>query len=67
MLVGQTTPLDLPHEVATVAETVTVTGTSPVVDTTSANVTVNLSEQLLQARPAAATSGRWSNTRCRAC
>ena len=37
--------------VATVAETVTVTGTSPVVDTTSANTSVNLSEQLLQGTP----------------
>jgi hypothetical protein len=37
--------------VATLAETVTVTGTSPVVDTTSANVSVNLSEQLLQGTP----------------
>jgi hypothetical protein len=34
-----------------VAETVTVTGTSPVVDTTSANTSVNLGEQLLQGTP----------------
>ena len=33
--VGQTVPLDLSLAVATVAETVTVTGTSPVVDTTT--------------------------------
>ena len=33
------------------AETVTVTGESPVIDTTSANVSVNLSEQLLQSTP----------------
>ncbi|MGH9200927.1 MAG: TonB-dependent receptor plug domain-containing protein, partial [Vicinamibacterales bacterium] len=32
-------------------ETVTVTGTSPVIDTTSANVAVNLGEQLLQGTP----------------
>jgi hypothetical protein len=51
VLVGQTTPLDLSMRVATVAETVTVSGSSPVVDTTSANVAVNLSEQLLQATP----------------
>ena len=38
-------------KVATLAETVTVTGTSPVIDTTSANVAVNLSEQLLQGTP----------------
>ena len=37
--------------VATLEETVTVTGTSPVVDTTSANVAVNLGEQLLQGTP----------------
>lgn len=49
--VGQTTPLDVALSVATLAETVTVTGSSPVVDTTSANVSVNLSEQLLQSTP----------------
>ncbi len=51
VLVGQTTPLDLTMKVATVAETVTVSGASPVIDTTSANVAVNLSEQLLQSTP----------------
>ena len=49
--VGSTTPLDLQLGLASVAETVTVTGESPVVDTTSANVNVNLSEQLLQQTP----------------
>src|SRR5688572_22248432 len=49
--VGATVPLDLSLTVATVAETVTVTGTSPVVDTTTANTSVNLSEQLLQGTP----------------
>lgn len=49
--VGATVPLDMKLEVATVAETVTVTGTSPVVDTTSANTSVNLGEQLLQGTP----------------
>ena len=49
--VGQTTPVDLSMRVATVAETITVSGASPVIDTTSANVAVNLSEQLLQATP----------------
>ncbi len=49
--VGQTVPLDMSLRVATVAETVTVTGSSPVVDTTSANTSVNLSEQLLQGTP----------------
>lgn len=51
VIVGQTVPLDMQLSLATVAETVTVTGTSPVVDTTSANTSVNLSEQLLQATP----------------
>ena len=51
VVVGQTVPLDMQLSVATVAETVTVTGTSPVVDTTSANTSVNLSEQLLQQTP----------------
>ena len=51
VVVGQTVPLDMPLSVATVAETVTVTGASPVVDTTTANTSVNLSEQLLQGTP----------------
>jgi carboxypeptidase family protein/TonB-dependent receptor-like protein len=49
--VGQTVPLDLSLSVATVAETVTVTGSSPVIDTTSATTSVNLGEQLLQQTP----------------
>jgi Carboxypeptidase regulatory-like domain len=49
--VGATVPLDLQLQLATVAETVTVTGSSPVVDTTSANTSVNLGEQLLQGTP----------------
>jgi hypothetical protein len=49
--VGQTTPVDLALTVAKVAETVTVTGESPVIDTTSANVSVTLSQQLLQSTP----------------
>ncbi|MGH9346889.1 MAG: carboxypeptidase regulatory-like domain-containing protein, partial [Vicinamibacterales bacterium] len=51
VLVGQTTPLDLSMGVATLAETITVSGASPVIDTTSATVAVNLSEQLLQSTP----------------
>jgi hypothetical protein len=49
--VGQTTPVDFSLKVATVQETVTVTGESPVVDTTSANVSVTLNQQLLQSTP----------------
>ncbi|HZT77959.1 MAG TPA: TonB-dependent receptor [Vicinamibacterales bacterium] len=49
--VGQTTPVDIQLKVAAVAETVTVSGASPVVDTTSANVNVTLNQQLLQATP----------------
>lgn len=49
--VGQTTPIDLTLSVATMAETVTVTGDAPVIDTTSANVSVTLSQQLLQSTP----------------
>ena len=49
--VGATVPLDLRLQLATVAETVTVTGASPVIDTTSANTSVNLGEQLLQGTP----------------
>src|SRR3954451_3781970 len=51
VLVGQTTPIEQNLKVATLAETVTVSGQSPTVDTTSANVNVNLSEQLLQGTP----------------
>jgi len=51
VVVGQTVPLDMTLTVATVAETVTVTGASPVVDTTTANTSVNLGEQLLQGTP----------------
>jgi len=49
--VGQTVTLDMPLQVASVSETVTVTGSSPVVDTTSATTSVNLGEQLLQQTP----------------
>jgi hypothetical protein len=49
--VGQTTPVDMSMKVATVAEAVTVTGESPVVDTTSANVNVTLDQKLLQTTP----------------
>ena len=49
--VGQTVPLDLDLQVATVSETVTVTGASPVIDTTTATTSVNLGEQLLQQTP----------------
>ena len=49
--VGQTTPIDSVLRVAAVAETVTVTGASPTIDTTSANVSVTLSQQLLQGTP----------------
>jgi len=51
VLVGQTTPVDFSMKVASLAENVTVTGSSPTVDTTSANVAVNLSEQLIQGTP----------------
>ena len=51
VLVGQTTPVDFGMKVATIAENVTVTGASPTVDTTSANVNVNLSEALIQGTP----------------
>jgi carboxypeptidase family protein/TonB-dependent receptor-like protein len=51
VLVGQTTPLDFSMKLASLAENITVTGASPTVDTTSANVAVNLSEQLIQGTP----------------
>jgi Carboxypeptidase regulatory-like domain/TonB-dependent Receptor Plug Domain len=49
--VGQTTPVDLNMTVATLQESVTVTGASPVIDTTNANVNVTLSQDLLQRTP----------------
>ena len=49
--VGQTTPLEMAMKVASVSEAITVTGASPTVDTTSANVNVTLSKDLLQATP----------------
>ena len=56
--VGQTTPLDFVLRVGGLTESVTVTGESPVVDTKSANVGVNLNAALLETTP----SGRdiWS-------
>jgi hypothetical protein len=51
VLVGQTTPVEFSMTVASLAENITVTGASPTVDTTSANVNVNLSEQLIQGTP----------------
>jgi hypothetical protein len=49
--VGQTTPVEQVMKVATLAETVLVSGESPVVDTTSANVHTTLTEQVLQGTP----------------
>ena len=49
--VGQTTPLELVLRPASVSESVTVVGGSPVIDTTSANVNVTITQQLLQATP----------------
>jgi hypothetical protein len=51
VLVGQTTPVEFAMKVGAVAENITVTGASPTVDTTSANVAVNLSNELLQGTP----------------
>jgi len=51
VVVGQTTPLDLSLKVAALNESVTVTGQSPTVDTTSGNISVNLGEQLIQNTP----------------
>jgi hypothetical protein len=51
VLVGQTTPVEFAMKVGAVAENITVTGASPTVDTTSANVNVNLSNELLQGTP----------------
>jgi Carboxypeptidase regulatory-like domain/TonB-dependent Receptor Plug Domain len=49
--VGQTVTLDLGLKVGGLTESVTVTGASPVVDTKSANVGVNLDSKLLETTP----------------
>jgi len=49
--VGQTTVLDLVLRIGGVSETVTVEASTPVVDTTSSNVSVNVNQQLLQETP----------------
>lgn len=49
--VGQTTPLTVVLPIASLVESVTVVGASPVVDTTSGRVSVILSETLLQETP----------------
>ncbi|MBI3264962.1 MAG: TonB-dependent receptor [Acidobacteria bacterium] len=51
VLVGQTTPVEFSMKVASLAENITVTGASPTVDTTSANVNVDLGAQLIQGTP----------------
>jgi hypothetical protein len=51
VLVGQTTPVEFAMKVASLAESITVTGASPTVDTTSAVVAVNLSAELIQGTP----------------
>jgi len=55
---GQTTPIDVGMKVGSVSESVTVTGQSPVVDTTSANVNIHIDSKILETTP----SGRdiWS-------
>jgi hypothetical protein len=49
--VGQTSPVDFTLKVSSVQETVTVAASAATVDTTSANVSVNLGEELLQSTP----------------
>ena len=49
--VGITTPIDQQLDVAKVQESITVAGQSPTVDTTSANVSTTLNQQLLQSTP----------------
>jgi hypothetical protein len=49
--VGETTPVEIGMAVAAVAETVTVRGESPVIDTTTANVNVHLDQKLLETTP----------------
>ncbi|MGH9386246.1 MAG: carboxypeptidase regulatory-like domain-containing protein, partial [Vicinamibacterales bacterium] len=53
LLVGQTTTLDLTLEVGTVAESVTVTGESPIIDLSTTEVGGHISSDELQELPAA--------------
>ena len=49
--VGRTFDVDLRFEVGAMTEMVTVTGESPLIDTSQSSVTVNYSEELIQATP----------------
>lgn len=49
--VGETTPVEIGMAVASVEETVTVRGESPVIDTSTANVNVHLDQKLLETTP----------------
>jgi hypothetical protein len=49
--VGRTFDVDLRFEVGAMAEMVTVTGESPLIDTSQSSVTVNYSEELIQSTP----------------
>lgn len=49
--VGETTPVEIGMTVATVEETVTVRGESPIIDTSNANVNVHLDQKLLETTP----------------
>ena len=49
--VGRTFDVDLPLEVGAVAETITVTGESPLIDTSQSAVTVNYNQELIQDTP----------------
>jgi hypothetical protein len=49
--VGRVFDVDLRFEVGAMAETVTVTGESPLIDTSQSSVTVNYSQELIQSTP----------------
>ena len=49
--VGNTTPIETALKIASLTDELTVTGESPVVDTTTANVSVTLDQALLQKTP----------------
>ncbi len=51
VLQNQTTPIDFTMKVSAMAEEVTVSAETPVVDTKNANVSVNLDEKLLETTP----------------
>ena len=61
VMIGETTTVDASLEVATVNESVTVTGQSPTVDLQRTTLTANMTKEILQALPVARNLGTFFN------